>query len=290
MPAGRLEDFIGEHRILEDLEHPDTRLIMIVGSADTGKTTFVQHLINHLSRNTHVGVVDLDMGQSHIGLPTTVAWGKVEGSFSSWSAISVEDFYFTGTLSPVGNLVPSLVGARLITENARNSCPKVIIDTTGLIAEPAGRVLKQYKIDLLSPDVVLAIEKSGELRQILDCFRLHRSPRIYRLPVPGRVQMKSPEMRTQYRTRQFRPYFEDAQVLEVSLKETTLRFTREPVQLKPEDLKNRLVSLRDESNRDVAVGIVEKILPGDGKLLIRAPVDDNRKFPTLVVGMIKVSL
>lgn len=290
MVAGRLQDFIREPGILEDIENPQNRLIMVIGGADTGKTTFISHMIDHLSRKMVVAVADLDMGQSHIGPPTTIAWGKMEGGFSSWSAIQVEDFYFTGTLSPVGNLVPSIVGAQLITRAASLVCKKVIIDTTGLISEPAGRVLKQYKIDLLTPDIILAIERSGELSQILDCFRFQESPKIHRIPVPDGVRVKTPEMRTRYRTRQFKPFFESAGLFEVSLKDTVVRFTREPFKLNQEELKNRIISLRDERNRDIAVGIIERVFPGDGRILVRTSFKGDKKFTAILIGMTKISL
>ncbi|MGQ9614952.1 MAG: Clp1/GlmU family protein [Spirochaetota bacterium] len=290
MVTGRLQDFIREPETLEEIENPQNRLIMVIGGADTGKTTFISHLIDHLSRETIVAVADLDMGQSHLGPPTTIAWGKIEGGFKSWSAIQVEDFYFTGTLSPVGNLVPSLVGAQLITKAASLSCKKVIIDTTGLISEPAGRVLKQYKIDLIAPDLVLAIERSGELSQILDCFKFQESPRIHRIPVPDAVRVKTPEMRTRYRTRQLKPFFEGAGLFEVSLKDTVVRFTREPFRLNQEELKNRIISLRDERNRDITVGIIERVFPDDGRILIRTSFKGDRRFTAILIGMTKISL
>jgi polynucleotide 5'-hydroxyl-kinase GRC3/NOL9 len=167
---GNLQEFIKDNKIVRELCNNRNRLIMVMGGSDTGKTTLV-----------------LDMGQSHIGPPTTIAWGRAGKKFQNWSDIAVKDFYFTGTLSPAGNLLPSVVGAKLITDRALSMCHKAVVDTTGLISDPVGRVLKQYKIELLSPDIIIALEKSGELDHILMSYRSIKSPRILRefLCLPG---------------------------------------------------------------------------------------------------------
>lgn len=50
---------------------------MILGGSDTGKTSLVEYIANLLVSKFKVGIVDCDMGQSHIGPPTTIAWGRV---------------------------------------------------------------------------------------------------------------------------------------------------------------------------------------------------------------------
>lgn len=176
-----IEDFTKNASLHEAITDPRNKLIMVMGGSDTGKTTLVESIVHFLSEQADVGIVDLDMGQSHIGPPTTIAWGKTAREFQDWEGIGVEEFYFTGSLTPMRNLLPSVAGAKLMTEKALSSCGKVVVDTTGLIAEPAGRVLKQYKIDALSPDIILALEHSRELGPILDAFRFHKHPKVHRL-------------------------------------------------------------------------------------------------------------
>src|SRR5512143_4154216 len=122
-----IEDFIEDSSVIEVLSDVRNRLIMVIGGSDTGKTTLIEFLADFLSAKTKVGIVDLDMGQSHIGPPTTIAWGRVSGRFRDWKDIPVEDFYFTGTVTPFGSLVPSVAGAKLITDRALSSVRKVIV-------------------------------------------------------------------------------------------------------------------------------------------------------------------
>lgn len=75
----RLEDFSIDPGLMERLSGEGPLVIMVVGGIDTGKTTLVEVLSDYLSKRAPTGVVDLDMGQSHIGPPSTVAWAAVDG-------------------------------------------------------------------------------------------------------------------------------------------------------------------------------------------------------------------
>lgn len=287
---GKLEDFIKNNSIIEEIINPRNKLIMAIGGSDTGKTTMVECIADLLARYSNVGIVDLDMGQSHIGPPTTIAWGKIQGGFRNWSDIKIEDFYFTGTTTPMGSLLPAVAGAKIITERAISSCEKVIVDTTGLIAEPTGRVLKQFKIDLLSPDIILALEFSKELWHILDSYNFNKSLKIYRIPAPANVKSKDITKRTQYRFEKFNAYFINAGILEISIENVGIRFIREPLRFIASDLENRIISFRDENNKDIALGIIEGIDLKDRKLMIRTPMSGETKFSTIVIGRAQLDL
>jgi len=282
--TAKLDDFIKDPLVLEELIHPRTKLIMVLGGSDSGKTTLIECLADFLSRQGALGVIDLDMGQSHIGPPTTIAWGKIEERFRGWSRVVENDFYFTGTTTPFGSLLPSVVGAALITDSARASCRKVVADTTGLIAEPAGRILKHYKIDLLSPDVLISLERSCELEHILGPFRTIKRPKIFRLTVPERVKAKTVVNRGRYRFEKMKSYLAGSRLVEVQADKTGVRLTWGPSPRSLAGLKNRVVSFRDERNRDVALGIIERTRLKEKALLIRTPMSAGTRFSTIVVG------
>ena len=289
-PMVGVEDFIKDASLLEAITDPLNRVIMVMGGSDTGKTTLVESIVNLLSEQADVGIVDLDMGQSHIGPPTTIAWGKTAQGFQDWEGIGVEEFYFTGSLSPMGNLLPAVAGAKLMTEKALFCCGKVVVDTSGLIAEPAGRVLKQYKIDALSPDIILALEHSLELGPILDAFRFHKHPKVHRLQMPDQVTAKSWATRNRYRLGKIEHYFRHASTREVSLEEVGIRFTRGPSSLGRMDLKNRVVSFRDKDNRDIALGIIRGIELKDNLLSSLTPLGSERKISAIVIGNTEVDM
>ena len=64
-----------------------------------------------------------------------------------------------------------MIGTATLAREARAAF--VIIDTTGLVHE-SGRILKNYKIDAVRPDVVVALERRNELAPIRVANRMDR--------------------------------------------------------------------------------------------------------------------
>jgi polynucleotide 5'-kinase involved in rRNA processing len=261
---------------------------IVIGASDTGKTTFIEALINRLSGEDEIAIVDLDIGQSHIGPPTTIAWGKIKGHFTGWESIKVEDFYFTGSISPMGNLVPCITGATLITEKARRSCNTVIIDTTGLISNHSGRILKHYKIELIRPDIIVAIDRQGELDFLLRGFK--GAPEVVKMKVNERVTQKPHQQRVAYRAERLKEYFSGANIIEVSYQEKGIRFTREQVRLSTVEMQNRIISFRNRDNIDIALGIVKEAHLRKKTLVVKTPLEEKADFSSIIVGEEKIDL
>jgi len=289
-----INGFYLEDEIIEKILSPYVKSIMIIGGSDTGKTTLIEALSSFLSRKYRTGIVDADIGQSHIGLPTTIGWGYGKAEFPGWEAIRVEDFYFTGTLSPPGNLLQVLTGTKLITEKAMAKCEKIIIDTTGLISGPGGRVLKQYKIDLVKPDLVLAIEKVKELTWIIKPFESQARPLIYRVRTPEAVGSKSIHMRIEFRHERFRRYFHDIDSINFNYHEIPVRFTRDIIRFNYSEMKDRLLSFRDKENKDFAIGVVDGIDIPNGKLHVIIPGAFKEtiltRTSTVLIGPVRINL
>lgn len=263
------------------LVDPKTKVIMVIGASDSGKTTLVWSVAKFLSGHFVTAIADLDMGQSRIGPPTTIGWAIMEPDIEDWADLNVRDFYFTGTVTPLGSLLPALTGARVITERALNSAEKVIIDTTGLISEPAGRVLKHHKIDILRPDLILAVELSNELSPILDPLRFNRMPEIVRVPVPAGIRIKTQPKRSEYRFERMMDYLKGAEEISLDKDRIGMRYTRTPLRFKSEFL-NRIISLRNWSNQDIAIGVIKGLTEKYIKVL--TPLRDAKEISSLIIG------
>ncbi len=272
-----------EEDMMEAISSGRARSIMLVGGADTGKTAVAGRLLERLSMGGEAGALDLDTGQSHIGPPAAMAWGMVKGGFRGWEEIAVEGFYFTGALSPPGNLLPSLAGAKLLMDAALQRCERLVIDTTGLITGSIGRIYKQYKIDLLSPDVVVGIEREGELGHILDAYRFQSRPRVFRIGVPPRAVPKGAATRAEWRAERFREYFKDAREVEIETGSVGLRFTKGD----GDGLEGRLLSFRDDAQKDLALGYITEDRLQEGRLAVRTPLPPGAAFTTIIIGAAK---
>ncbi len=260
------------------------RSVLVIGGPDTGKTTLARALAAQMD---NAALVDLDMGQSNVGPPATVAWGRSSGD----GEVRAEEFYFTGSLSPPGSLLPTLAGARYMLDCALAACERAIIDTTGLVAGPVGLVLKQYKIELLSPDVVVALERGGELGHILSSFVRVDRPLIQRVAPPAGARRRDAEQRAAYRAKRFEEYFRASRLIEVDLNDVDVRYTGGALD-SAAGLVSRVVSLRRGTREDLALGVIERFTPGDGGvrgvLLVRTPLARGAHFTSVVIGLCSI--
>jgi polynucleotide 5'-kinase involved in rRNA processing len=66
-------------------------------------------------------------------------------------------------------------------------------------------------IDLLRPQVIVALQRKDELTPIVGALRRRADWKLHELPVPQAILRKSPPFRAQYRRAAFARYFERAQ-------------------------------------------------------------------------------
>jgi polynucleotide 5'-hydroxyl-kinase GRC3/NOL9 len=205
------------------------RLVLLLGSSDAGKSSYARFLVRELAAaGQRVAVVDADIGQKTIGPPAAVTLAHNPGAGEAWPA-APDEFYFVGSPDPVGRMLPLVVGtSRLVRAT---DAPFVIVDTTGFV-EGAGRVLKGYKIEAIRPDLIVAIEKRGELEPIL---RPHAGYRAIRIRPSRKARPRDRWERDLARERAFAAYFRDARRAEIELDrlafQRALLFTGEPVAL-----------------------------------------------------------
>lgn len=276
------------------------RAILVLGGGDSGKSSYRRFLAAQLVTAGHrVAIVDADVGQKDVGPPAAVTLGYAMDTGDPLAA-PPEAFYFVGSTSPEGRLLPLVVGtARLV---GAADAPFVIVDTTGYI-EGTGRVLKSYKIEAVRPDLIVAIEKRGELEAIL---RGHRTRPTIRIRPSRKARLRDRWERDLARERAFAAYFKEARRLELKLDQIvvqrTLLFTGEPVYLagalyaertaegivavaegpvagtqaakwlKPGFERGLLCGVADECDRGAGLAIIESIDFGRRMISLLSPV------------------
>jgi polynucleotide 5'-hydroxyl-kinase GRC3/NOL9 len=293
------------------------RVILVLGGCDTGKSSFCRFLTTELLAAGHsVAIVDADLGQKEVGPPASVTLARATGDGERWTAL-LQTLYFVGSTSPVGRMLPLVVGmARLV---AAADATFVIVDTTGYI-EGAGRVLKGYEIEAVRPDLIVALEKEGELASILRPHAIYRAIRI--LPSPE-ARPRDRWQRERARAAAFAAYFKEARRIELGLDEIvfqrSLLFTGEPValegalyaertregivavtekssagpdiakRLRPGFERNLLCGVADERDRGMGLALLESIDFGRRRLSLMSPVAAE-KLRVLQFGDLYVAL
>lgn len=262
------------------------RTILVIGGSGVGKSSFCRYLADALlQRQTEVAVVDADIGQAGLGPPAAVTLGYVTAPVD-FAAVSPAAYFFVGSTSPIGRLLPLVIGTANL---AREACaPFVIVDTTGLIHE-SGRVLKNYKIEAVRPDVIVAVERRKELAAIRAA---NRHAPIIRLESSRAARPKDDYEKIEVRARSYARHFANAGRVELPLDalifQRTLLLTGRPVAQEgaihaeqtaegllivgapvraPPDSKilpvgfeqNLLCGVADEKGRCRGLGIIERI-------------------------------
>jgi polynucleotide 5'-hydroxyl-kinase GRC3/NOL9 len=198
--------------------------VMVLGAPDTGKSTLCRYLVfRAYVAGEAVALVDLDLGQSHLGPPTTLGLGLFPPRGPGDEDLHPEAIYFIGRTSPVGAISEVAVGCRVLLDQALSrGATRVVVNTSGLVQGPGALRLKRDQMELLQPGLILALQREQELERLLRGLGGYDLPwpqdeadgwPILRLPVSSKVRCKTPEARRAYREARFRRYFQGARRL-----------------------------------------------------------------------------
>src|SRR4030042_5204680 len=125
------------NKIAQDVQRRgllDRGACLILGGADTGKTPLALALAARIAQSRPVAIVDADIGQSHIGPPSTVWWAVVDNPNFGLSAIEPGGIAFVGDITPVGHLLQFTAALARCVEQAAKLAEVILIDTPGFIA------------------------------------------------------------------------------------------------------------------------------------------------------------
>ncbi|MHC4474305.1 MAG: Clp1/GlmU family protein [Planctomycetota bacterium] len=264
----------------------DKGTVLILGGSDTGKTTLAAALAKQAAANQTVALVDSDIGQSHIGPPTTVGWAVVDNSTPNLSDLVVQGIGFVGHVTPVGHLLQLTAAITQCVRQARTAAQLVVIDTPGFISGPPAEALWWTVQRILQPELIIAVHCANELTHILHGLRL-LAPSIELLQSPPQVKPKSPPHRREFRLSRFTRYFQDACLHNINLSNVAIQPSRA---FRAETLVNQLVGLRGADGMDLAIGLIENWQPDSNIAVVRAPGMDIRQVRCLVIGDVSIDI
>ena len=255
-------------------------VVLVVGAADTGKTTFARYLYHRLKgHHDRLAFVDGDMGQATLGPPTTMTLalgsGSEEGFPPSGSRFSV----FVGDVTPGGHMLPTVVGAYRLVQKAREAgATAIVFDTTGLVASSrGGGALKRALVDLLEPELMIGLQRGTELEHLLVPLRRSKRTRVVDRPVAEAVKRRDLATRQTHRAGQYRRTFDGSHVLEVE-------WPRLAVIPSPSFTQHRLVALEDDDGYVLGLGIVVGRERSRDTIRLYTPVSSLDGVDTLHVG------
>lgn len=263
-----------------------TGICLILGAADTGKTTLAAALAKHAASSQPVGIVDADIGQSHIGPPTTVGWALADSRRMDFSQLTAGGISFVGDVTPVGHLLQLTAAIAQCVQQASEVAELTIIDTPGFIHGQAAAVLWWTVQRILKPESILAVQRNDELSDILAGLQSFETW-LERVSSPPEIPLKSPQDRRRYRQSQFAKYFRDSCLYNISLTKVAVQSGRN---LSRENLVRRLLALRDGKGTDVAMGVITDWQQSDDVVVVRAPQFNIEQIRCLVIGDVSIDI
>jgi polynucleotide 5'-hydroxyl-kinase GRC3/NOL9 len=195
-------------------------VVMVIGANDSGKSTLVRWLVGELEdRGRSTAWLDGDIGQAELGVPGTMTLRLPISLSSEQDRIG----FFVGSTSPRGHMLPMLVGVRKLLDRSGNAGAEVtVMDTTGMVRGQAGAALKEWKIQMARPDVLIAVQREDELEPILRPLRSEEFVRVHLLPVSPHARARVAMEREEHRRRQYRQEFQGSILHRIEIGEVPL--------------------------------------------------------------------
>ncbi|MGI8408178.1 MAG: Clp1/GlmU family protein, partial [Actinomycetota bacterium] len=234
-------------------------VVFLLGSLDTGKTTFGLELIRRaVARGIPSAIVDADAVQSTVGPPTCVGLKMVgtEAALNREELRVPDGLGFVGSLVPKGHLLPLVTSTFKLVDRARRSgAEMIVIDSTGLVSGMYGQTLKFFKMDLIQPEHVVAFERGGELEPVVGMAHRFTSASVCEVQVGEDVVPRSVDERISLREEQFAAYFAEGRNrwrVKPSVFMPTL-----PPEFDLALLDDLVVGMEDGSGACVGIGVLE---------------------------------
>jgi polynucleotide 5'-kinase involved in rRNA processing len=154
----------------------------------------------------------------------------------------------------------------------------IVVDTTGLVdSSHGGKALKQWKIELFAPGLVIGLQRARELEPILWPLRRDGRVRCVEIAVSARVAVRSREERIARRRKALARYFHGA-----------LPCTVELSQMAVYDLErlatSALLAFQDREGLALGLGVVEEVRHPGKSIVVRTPLESLEDVTSVRFG------
>lgn len=261
-----------------------TGAVMLLGAAETGKTTLAKLLIlDGLDAGLSVAYVDGDVASTVAGPPACVGLKYIESPADLDPGIPPAEMRFVGSLSPQGVVLPHVVAVASLVETARAQADLVVVDTSSVVGGVVGQTLKYHLWELTQPDLGVALQRGEELEPIIGMLRRFLSAKITTAEPPNDATPPSPTERQARQSKAFRDAL--AAPLQRWRVQTTVFAPTLPEEFDLDRLDGMLVGVQDDKGHCLGLGVVES---NDGVLRVATHLGEEMRG--LRLGSLRVDL
>lgn len=190
--------------------------VLVVGPPESGKSTFTAFSSNYLrDSGVRVGVIEGDIGQEDVLVPTTIALAEVSRPILWLRELDPISFRFVGCTSPQYCYSESVLAIKeLVDEAVGMGFGAVIVNTDGWVGSVPGVEHKLAIIRWTRPDVVVVTDR--EVHDYISKCADGLTDVVY-APRPAVVRDRSREERRELRAQSYKRYFGRGRVRKVRL-------------------------------------------------------------------------
>lgn len=182
-----------------------TGVVMIIGEADSGKTSLSRLLVDSAAASGRtVAYIDADLADATVGPPACVGLAIVRPGGTLGEVNEPEEIRFVGSTEPNGVVLPHVVAVAALAQRASQTADLVIVDTASVVSGVVGQTLKYHLAELTDPALVIAIQQGNELDPVIAMLRRFFSVRIAETHTPDDLVPQSPVDRADARAAAFR--------------------------------------------------------------------------------------
>jgi polynucleotide 5'-hydroxyl-kinase GRC3/NOL9 len=230
---------------------------MVVGKADSGKTSFCTYLINNLvNAKQKAAILDGDLGQSDIGPPCTVAYAIIAKPLTELYEVKARNAFFVGATSPSAAMSKTIDGMVQMKEEILGmTADFVVVNTDGWVEGEEAVKYKLQLADTLEPDMVVCIQQENELELLLSALGKYRTVEV---KSSSAVKQRSMEKRKNLRERNYAKYLRDAKAKAFPLNQLAIEEKTGLPTRQGED-RGLLLGLYDDHRKFLGIGILREV-------------------------------
>jgi polynucleotide 5'-hydroxyl-kinase GRC3/NOL9 len=268
---------MNEHEVLVD-RAARASLVLFIGGLDAGKSTLARATCAYALRlGRKVAYLDADVAQKTVGPPATVGLRMIADpdDLTLEHMADADALGFVGSTSSEDHLLPLVGALQRLRDRARaDGADLVVVDTGGEVSGIRAQLVKYYEVDMLEPDLIVALRRGEELDPVLGVVDRFFGVEALAAPVHPDVVLSSVEERMEQRRDSMARFF-DRELHRYRVRPTVFMPTLPPL-FDLTTLDRLLVGLSDGAGGFAGLGYLEHV-PDDGGLRLIAPVADPPK-------------
>jgi polynucleotide 5'-kinase involved in rRNA processing len=168
-------------------------VVMVMGAANTGKTTMARLLLRDALRaGRSVALVDADIAVPTVGAPACVGLRWVRSETDLTDLARPDSMRFVGSTQPQGVVLPHVVATTKLIEEARKGADFIVLDTSSIVSGVVGQTLAYHVTELCDPTLIIAIQRGEELEPGIGMLRRFLGARIAKSEPPPGLELLGP--------------------------------------------------------------------------------------------------